>query len=64
MDVKPKMTIDAEPTLEHENELIGAWVRNKTAAGGERIEVAWDWDQTLWTERNRQRWVPEFLAAF
>ena len=38
-------------------------VRNKTAAGGERIEVAWDWEQTLWTERNRQRWVPGFLAA-
>ena len=28
------------------------------------IEVAWDWEQTLWTERNRQRWVPEFPAAF
>ena len=32
--------------------------------GGERIGVAWDWEQILWTERNWQRWVPEFLAAF
>ena len=55
--------IDAELSSENKNELIGAWVRNKTAAGGERIEVAWCWEQTLWTERNRQRWVPEFLAA-
>ena len=63
VDVKPNMTIDAELSLENKNELISAWVRNKTAAGGEQIEVAWDWEQTLWTERNRQRWVPEFLAA-
>ena len=63
MDVKPKMTNDAELSLENKNELISAWVRKKTDAG-ERIEVAWDWEQTLWTERNRQRWVPEFLAAF
>ena len=62
--VKPKMTIHAEQSLKNKIELISAWVRNKTAAGGKRIEVAWDWEQTLWTERNRQRWVPEFLAAF
>ena len=39
-------------------------MRNKAAAGGDRIDIAWDWEQTLWTERNRQRWVPDFLAAF
>ena len=27
-------------------------------------EITWDWNRTLWTERNRQRWAPEFLAAF
>ena len=58
------MTIDAELPLENKNELISAWVRNKTAAGGELVEVAWDWEQTLWTGINRQRWVPEFPAAF
>ena len=52
------MTIDAELSLENENELISTWVRNKTAAGGELVKVA------LWTERNRQRWVPEFRPAF
>ena len=29
------MTIDTEPSLENKNELINAWLRNKTAAGGE-----------------------------
>ena len=64
VDVKPTMTIDAELSLENKNELNSAWVRNKTGAGGERIDIAWDWKQTLSTERNRQRWVPEFPAAF
>ena len=50
--------------MENKNELVSAWVRNKTAAARELLEVTWDWDQTLWTERNRQRWVPEFLVAF
>ena len=37
------MTIDAKLPLENKNERISAWVRNKTAAGGERMEVALDW---------------------
>ena len=60
VDVKPKMTIDAELSLENKNELISARVRNKTAAGGELVEFVWYWEQTL----NRQRWVPGFPAAF
>ena len=46
------MTTDAEPSLENKNELISAWVRDETAAGGERIEVAWDLEQTLWIVRD------------
>ena len=26
--------------------------------------MPWDWEQTLWTERNPQILVPEFLVAF
>ena len=33
VDVKPKMSIDAELSLENKNELTSAWVRNNTAAG-------------------------------
>ena len=61
---KPKPTIDTELTVEHKNELVSAWVRNKAEAEGDLTETTWDWDQTLWTERNLQRWTPEFLAAF
>ena len=64
VDVKPKMTIDAESSVENKNELISARVRNKAVAGGELVEVAWDWEQILLIERNRQRWVPAFPAAF
>ena len=50
--------------MEHKNELVNAWVRNKAEAEGDLTETTWDWDQTVWTERNRQRLTPEFLAAF
>ena len=64
VDRKPKPTIDKEITAEHKDELVSAWVRKKAEVEGDLTEVTWDWDQTLWTHRNRQRWIPEFLAAF
>ena len=63
VDRKPKPTIDTELTAEHKNELVSAWVRNKAEAEGDLMETTWDWDQTLWTHRNRQRWTPEFLSS-
>ena len=64
VDRKPKPTNDTELTAEHKNELVSAWVRNKAEAEGDLMETTWDWDQIFWTHRNRQRWTPEFIAAF
>ena len=40
--------------MENKNELVTAWARNKIAAVGELLEVAWDWGQSLWTEKSAE----------
>ena len=44
VDRKPKPTIDTELTVEHKNELVNAWVRNKAEAEGDLTETTWTVD--------------------
>ena len=54
MDTKPKLTIDTELSMENKNGLVTALEKNKISAEGELLEVAWDWDHTLWTEKSAE----------